>query len=214
MKQIYLKQAVFLLAWFELGQYPRIRCTCTHNNEKQTSSFHYLKFHDWLQPIVRRNSLPKRHKTVACLIQGGRGWGGAKLPSVLALWDGGKCVKCRGLVMASTEKVRLVQGQDGMVGPGMCGVQRVLVKTNTEKVRTNMERVREVQEDWTKALVAESLTNRTCSHAYILILIRFFVQWSVFVCWMISTFSAKQRLHLLVVFWYSVAFRCMLHWML
>ena len=30
---------------------------------------------------------------------------------------------------------------------------------------------------------------------------------------MISTFSAKQRLHLLVVFWYSVALCCMLHWM-
>ena len=44
----------------------------------------------------------------------------------------------------------------------MCGVQRVLMKTNTEKVRTNMERV---QEDWTKALVKESLTKKTCFYA-------------------------------------------------
>ena len=43
-----------------------------------------------------------------------------------------------------------------------------LGETDTEKVRTNMERV---QEDWTKALVAESLTNRTYFHACILILI-------------------------------------------
>ena len=27
------------------------------NNETQTNSFRYLKFHDWLQPIVRQNSI-------------------------------------------------------------------------------------------------------------------------------------------------------------
>ena len=30
----------------------------------------------------------------------------------------------------------------------MCGVQSILIKTNTEKVRTNMEKVRLVQKDW------------------------------------------------------------------
>ena len=43
------------------------------------------------------------------------------------------------------------------------------MKTDTEKVRTNMERV---QEDWTKALVAESLTNRTYFRACVSILIQ------------------------------------------
>ena len=42
------------------------------------------------------------------------------------------------------------------------GMQRILVRTNTGKVRTNMERVRLGQEDWAKTLVAESLTNETC----------------------------------------------------
>ena len=70
--------------------------------------------------------------------------------------------------MASTEELRLVQG-DKMVWWGMCGVQRFWVKTNTEKVRTDMERV----QDWTKALVAESLTNRICFPACISILVRF-----------------------------------------
>ena len=76
--------------------------------------------------------------------------------------------KCRGLGMASTEELRLVQG-DKMVWWGMGGVQSVWVKTNTEKVRTDTERV----QDWTKALVAESLTNRICFHACISILVRF-----------------------------------------
>ena len=45
------------------------------------------------------------------------------------------------------------------------------MKTNTEKVRTDMERV----QDRTKALVAESLTNgnRNCFRACISILVRF-----------------------------------------
>ena len=65
----------------------------------------------------------------------------------LEWWE--KCVKCssRGLGMTNTEKVRLVQ-EDKMGWWEMCGVQKVLVKTNTEKVRTNMERVRLVQKDW------------------------------------------------------------------
>ena len=45
----------------------------------------------------------------------------------------------------------------------MCIVKRVLVKTNREKVRTNMEKVRFAQTHWSKALVSESLTNKTPS---------------------------------------------------
>ena len=86
------------------------------------------------------------------------GEGGVKLPRV-ELWDGGKCVKCRGLRMTNAEKVRLVQ-EDKVVCWGMCEVKRILVKTNTEKVRKKMERVRSVQEDGTKARVAKSLTTR------------------------------------------------------
>ena len=87
------------------------------------------------------------------------------------------------------------------------------MKTNTEKVGTDMEWV----QDWTKALVAESLTNTRyqlflCLHFDNSAVLLFFDR--TLSAEMISTFWAKQRLHLLVVFWYSVAFRCMLHWIL
>ena len=39
------------------------------NNEKQTNSFRYLKFHDWLQLIVRRNSTDEAREfrlTISC----------------------------------------------------------------------------------------------------------------------------------------------------
>ena len=118
--------------------------------------------------------------------------------------------------MTNTEKVRLVQ-EDKMGWREMCGVHKVLVKTNTEKVRTNMEEVRLVQKDWikalvagsqiyivqkdwTKVLVAESLTNK----AYFLacISLQFFcIVIDSLSAEMISTFSAmaKQRLHLSLV---------------
>ena len=74
--------------------------------------------------------------------------------------------------MTNTEKVRLVQ-EDKMGWWEMCGVQRLLGKTNTEKVRTNMEKVRLVQKDWIKALVAERLTSKTYFGVCISILTQF-----------------------------------------
>ena len=54
----------------------------------------------------------------------------------MVLLNGRKSVKCIGLGMTTTEKVRLVH-KDKTGWWEMCGVERVLVKTNTE-VRTNM----------------------------------------------------------------------------
>ena len=48
------------------------------------------------------------------------------------------------------------------------------MKTNTEKVRNNIEKVRLVQKDWIKVLVAESLTSKNYFHACISILTQFF----------------------------------------
>ena len=55
------------------------------------------------------------------------------------------------------------------------------MKTNTEKVRTDMKRL----QDWTKALVAESLTNRICFRACISILVRFSCSVIVLVCFLL-----------------------------
>ena len=62
----------------------------------------------------------------------------------------------------------------------MCRVQRVLVKTNMEKVRY-------AQKKWTKALVSESLTNKTCFRVcissitqFICLVISIFVRWNDF----------------------------------
>ena len=50
------------------------------NNEKQTNSFRYFKFHDWLQPVVRRNSLEDQTETRKDFFAGGGGGGGGGVP--------------------------------------------------------------------------------------------------------------------------------------